>query len=532
MWNLIFRILFGGLLLLQISDLARPVSAAEVQHGELPNIIFIWIDTLRSDGLGCYGNSRATSPNIDRLADESYVFMNHHTPHTVTLSSFMSIITGLYPFSHGVLHIAKDTLPTHVKTLAEILKIHGYTTSWFGPLDDPHLDPEVGFGRGFDSLDHFDTGYEVRTSAAKILREIEKKQHSRFFINFHTYHVHSPYIAAKEYRYHFTQKQDLGVIESYSEIDAATAAAIQEAARKRHGQYFNTLDGDIAEELAQADLFTKDLQTTTKSLRKFFGSKNSLYKYEHIASDVYRNSIDADKDTVRKYVRALYDATILEFDQEMIGPLVAKLKELDIYDNTMIIICSDHGEEFGEHGEIGHGHSLYTETTHVPLIIKTAGKQDPQRIIAKSQTVDILPTILDMLGIGIPINVQGNSFAPFLRGKTETGPRNYLYGQMVYHESIADDTWKLHVFKGYHDLPWLTRTMNLSIFGKSELYRISSDPKERIDLHDTNQSISNRLSKTLEQWQKGLTLYQRNQHEFKPNIDTKTVEKIKKTGYW
>ncbi len=76
----------------------------------MPNVIFIWIDTLRADSLGVYGYERDTSPNFDLLAKDSTLFMNHFTPHTVTLSSFMSIITGLCPFSHGVFHIAKDKL--------------------------------------------------------------------------------------------------------------------------------------------------------------------------------------------------------------------------------------------------------------------------------------------------------------------------------------------------------------------------------------------------------------------------------------
>jgi arylsulfatase A-like enzyme len=97
----------------------------------------VWIDTLRADHLSCYGYDRKTSPNIDSLALESVVFENNFTPHTVTISSFMAIFTSLYPGSHGEFHIAKDKLSPQVKTLAEILKMYGYSTIWFGPERDP-----------------------------------------------------------------------------------------------------------------------------------------------------------------------------------------------------------------------------------------------------------------------------------------------------------------------------------------------------------------------------------------------------------
>ncbi|THB77203.1 MAG: DUF229 domain-containing protein [Desulfobulbaceae bacterium] len=500
----------------------------------LPNIIYIWIDTLRADGLGFYGNERELSPNLDQLAEESIVFMNQHTPHTVTLSSFSSIITGLYPFSHGVLNISKDKLPIQVKTFAQVLKMHGYQTSWFGPLEDPHLDPEVGFGWGFDKIDEFDSNFGLAFGTDKILQEIERLKDQRFFINFHTYFVHAPYIPSEEYRFAFTEKKDYGVIESWEGIEAATVRNIKQAIETEDGMAYWILEKELADEMREADLFTDDYRTSARKIQDYLLERNLFHRYNNIFSLSYQNSIDQSNPEVLEYVRALYDATVLEFDQEVIGPLVERLKEMGLYDKTMIIVCSDHGEEFGEHGELGHGRSLYQEVTHVPFFFKPAGDHVHQKIYERSQTVDIMPTILDLIGIRIPhqIDGQGKNFAPLIRNEAGFEPRKYLYGQMNYHESISSDDWKLHIFRGYHELPWFGEAINIAIFGKRELFNVKNDPTEQINLLKKQQLVGKSLTKELREWKDSLRRFQTEVYEFQPNIDEQTKDRIKKTGYW
>ena len=169
------------------------------------NVILIFIDTLRADHLGCYGYNRNTSPNIDSLAKESVIFKNMFTSNTVTITSFMSIITSLYPKSHGVFSVFKDKLSENIRTLAQILKIHGYETIWFGPLNDPHLDPNIGFGKGFSVLNesHMGSGYLRKSllyAKSKLLEWLEKNKDKKFFLNIHTYEIHDPYFPSKEYR--------------------------------------------------------------------------------------------------------------------------------------------------------------------------------------------------------------------------------------------------------------------------------------------------------------------------------------------
>ncbi|MBU0483613.1 MAG: sulfatase [Proteobacteria bacterium] len=496
---------------------------------EMPNIVFIWIDTLRADSLGCYGYQRDTSPNIDQLAKESTLFMNNFTPHTVTLSSFMSIITGLYPFSHGVLHIAKDILSPKIKTLAEILQMYGFATSWYGP-NDPHLDNKVGFGRGFDYIDNFDNDLAVGRS--KVLRAIERNKDQKFFLNFHSYHVHSPYIPSEKYIYQFTKHKDVGVLESFDAIEKATVEVIRQGVFNYQKYPYEILGPELLKEMAEADLFAHDYKITAVKIRRYLQRKNLEYKYDEIANKVYESRINPDNKENIAYLKALYDAGILEFDTEVIGPVINKLKELDLYDNTMIIICADHGEEFGEHGSSGHGMSLYQEVTWVPLIIKTAGRKEGSKIEELSQTVDIMPTILGLLKIKPPYHNQGIDFTPLINQTGDFTPRKYVYGQMPYFKAIRTKEWKLHVFHSFLAIPWLSESVRTTIFGKRELFNTENDPDEQNDRYAKEPKVRDELTTELEQWGKSLKNYQDTDYSFQPNIDKKTKDKIKKTGYW
>ncbi|MCP3927748.1 MAG: sulfatase [Bacteroidetes bacterium] len=502
----------------------------------------MWIDTLRADSLGCYGYNRNTSPNIDLVANNSYLFMDHHTPHTVTLSSFMSIITGLYPFSHGVLDIAKDTLSSKVKTLAEILKMHGYSTSWFGPLDDPHLDPDVGFGRGFDKIDIFGTEtYStekeavfkgLRNGTRKVLKEIEMKKDQQFFINFHSYHVHAPYIPSEKYRHKFTKPKQLGIIDNYGKLDEVTVNKIKKAIESKKGEIYDILQPRPAAELERSQPFAENYEKSINNILHFLKEEEQLYKYETIYSKVYNNSLTIENQESRDYIRALYDAGIFEFDVKVIGPLIAKLKKLKIYDETMIIICSDHGEEFGEHGFLGHGYNLYKESTHVPLIIKLPYQKEGKKINAMSQTVDILPTILGLLNIAPPYYLQGKDFSSILQQKGSFIPREYIFGQMPYHRSVRNNEWKLQIFTGYNDLPNFSKEIRELSSGKKELFNMYRDPAEKHNEIQTHKTIADNLFNKLDQWTKSLPTFQDVESEFRPNVDKQTQERIKKTGYW
>jgi len=509
---------------------AGPLRAAEkAPKNDGPNILYLWIDTLRADHLGCYGYQRETSPNIDRLASEGVVFENAYTPHTVTLSSFMSISTSLYPFSHGVLFVAKDRLSPQVKTLPEILKMYGYRNVWYGPQSDPHLAPEVGFGRGFDERHVFVNDLSV--ARQQLLDTLDSLKGEKFFLNVHTYHVHAPYTPGEEYRYRFTEHKELGLFESRAEIKKAALDSIREAVVDNRGEYREYLGDKAVNLLAESGVFNREEGNLPDKVRSLLAANNLVYKYDDIVDRTYGARLLPDNPEIMTYAGALYDAGILEFDREIVGPLVQKLKEMGVYDKTLIVIIADHGEEFGEHGGITHGKTLYEEVVHIPWVMKIPGL-GPKRIAALAESVDFMPTILGELGIPVPHIAQGYDFTPYLKGETRESPRKYVYGQMPRQISLRTGRWKIQFFHGSDNLPGMVDYLKRLMFSKKELFDLESDPREEHNLFNENPQKYNELFAIYQSWEDSLPRYQDTTYEFQPNIDKRTQEKIKKDGYW
>jgi len=482
------------------------------------NIILIYVDTLRADHLGCYGYSRKTSPNIDKLASEAIIFTRNYTPVTYTLASFMSIITSLYPKSHGVLEACKDKIPQGVKTLSQILKFYGYKTAWFGPNHDAHLDPNVGFGLGFDEvkLSNYSRNNPAAQSRA-LCKWIEANQNTRFFLNFHTYKTHDPYFPSLSYRERFSKRIQGPILVTQNELARAIFENIKKAIVKKEPWLTEIVGKDLLDKAITSKVFEGEFNLQKlSSLRAIFGRSKQGLKIAQLVNYIYWSKINLKDAQTKKYVVALYDAAILEFDNEVIGPLVAKLKQLNLYDKTVMVICSDHGEEFFEHKGHGHGPTLYEEVTHVPLIIKLPWAKRGKRVYELVQTTDIMPTLLDLLGMVIPAQAQGKSLAGLINDKEFLSPHKYIFGQRMDKSSIRSEKWSLI----------------LNSEGPGELYQINLDPDQQHNLYSEKKKVSAQLTAELDNWEKSLKRNQNQEYSFPEEIDEKTREKIRKTGYW
>jgi arylsulfatase A-like enzyme len=165
------------------------------------NVILISIDTLRADHLGIYGYSLNTSPNIDKLATNSFVFMNIKTQAPYTLPAHMSLFTSLYPSVHLVGEFDDNTsLNPNIKTLTQIFKNNGYYTAGF--IDAPYVDSFYGFSRGFDFFDersvlNGDGG--IANINQRVYHLLENLKSKKFFLFLHYMDVHSPYDPPEEY---------------------------------------------------------------------------------------------------------------------------------------------------------------------------------------------------------------------------------------------------------------------------------------------------------------------------------------------
>jgi arylsulfatase A-like enzyme len=358
---------------------------------ELPNLILISIDTLRADHLSAYGYERATSPSIDALAEESVVFEKAFSQSPKTASSHMTIMTGLYPEAHGLVNWdeAHNRLGAGVPTLAGLLRDAGYRTeayTWGG-----NVRAELGFDRGFDVYEH--AREAVFDRAGEALEEFAAASGPPFFLFLHTYEVHDPYAPPAEYAGRFLDPEYSGRIPS-SEEELGAAIGGGGSWWQRHLVYWGHVD---------------------------------------------RNS---DEDVTR--LRDLYDAAIAFVDQQ-IGDFLGLLGPLGLESNTVVVLLSDHGEEFFEHRGFLHD-NLFQEVLHVPLMIRFPGGSGPlapRRVEEVVRLVDLAPTILEHLQLPIPAHVQGASLLPVLKGEDTSSRAVFSQWGALGMKSMRVGNWKV-----------------------------------------------------------------------------------------
>jgi arylsulfatase A-like enzyme len=341
-----------------------------------PNIILISIDTLRADRLGCYGCPTGTSPNIDAFSRGSVQFLQETSQAPNTTPSHMSLFTGLLPPVHrvsgvrrspdGTLKVNLSSLGAGIPTLAQYLKENGYRT--VGLHGGGLVAPVFGFDRGFDRYTDkripWQRLYENPSSLQIIQRLLHPTHPTRqpLFLFLHTYICHDPYTKApQEIRKRFLPDPVPGL-----PIESDSMASFDNA----HDAFWKPIDG-------------------------------------------------SDQDH-RRHVRALYDAGV-NYADWIFGEIVALLKKSGAYDKALVVVVSDHGEEFWEHGGTLH-RNLFIETLHVPLLIKfPGGKFAGRKIAAPVGQFALMPTLLDYLRIAPRLKPQSRSLLPLISG-TGTAP--------------------------------------------------------------------------------------------------------------
>ena len=420
------------------TKLSPPAGAITVEESEFsiedkPNIILIISDALRSDHLGCYGYSRNTSPNIDRIAREGIIFNRAYAQSNWTLPSTGTLFTSLYPISHNILS-KKKSVPKESKTLIENLKVAGYRTAGFSK--SPFFWGNFGFRRGFD---HFYLGQSnfICKSWPSVISNILKRlfmptdenltrqalswiksnKSHKFFVYFHYMATHVPYRIPKAYEKIYVKE-------------------------------------DIPDRIY------------------------SPFHSVEITPAQKRNLIDR------------YDGTI-RFIDDQIGKLVDLLQSLDLKEDTLLIIAADHGEAFGEHGDWEHGHTLYQETIKIPLIIWYP-KIRYNQIVSNELAglIDIKPTILNIVGIKQSEIYQGKDLISQITKEDslyqQKGSREEIFseGRRGLRCIITSTNWKLISKK-------TKRKIEL------ELYNLEQDPQEKHNVVNLYPEIAKNLQKRL-----------------------------------
>ncbi len=405
------------------------------------NILLITIDSLRADLLSCYGFPYPTTPRMDKVASEGALCEKLFCSAIPTHPSYTTLYTGQHAITHGIVaHGGKTRLAVEAPFLPQFFLEAGYTTCavdnlwrgrpWFGRGYEYYIDPSIR-----KTLLLSVTCEEMNRRAIPWLQSHAKEP---FFMFLHYWDPHYPYTPPQKFRHLFYDGQ-------------------------------NPTDPD------------------NRSLERFW--KQPIGS---IAKDTW---LRTPKGTITdiEYVRALYTQEVCHID-EGIGALVQTLDQLDIAEQTLVVILADHGESLGEHHIYFDHYGLYDPILHVPLILRMPGTLPAgRRIPAVLQMQDIAPTILEAAGLPIPPKMEGKSFWKPLLGEEERWHTdNVISLECTWQAkwSLRTDRYKLIVSRQPDSLG------NPGI----ELYDLHEDPKEENNIAEVRYAVARDLHNTLETW--------------------------------
>ncbi|HVR29187.1 MAG TPA: sulfatase [Thermoanaerobaculia bacterium] len=433
-------------------------------------IILIMMDTLRADHLSPWGYGRETAPTLQRMAERGVRFADTQSQGTWTKVAAPSILTSLYPTTHTVASFY-DRLPAAATTLAEVYREAGHATLslssvlFTGRFTNLH--------QGFEEL-HEQTSLpdepskdgikSSRPYVDRLLPWIERHRDSPFFVFFHATDPHDPFEPREPFD---TRWVEAGAGEAMRDDQAKLAEVI------RH------------------------------PLMRLFMMPN---REELEAAGV-------DPETYVEREIGWYDGSILGFDVEL-RRLNERLRELGLEERTLIAFVSDHGEEFLEHGAHFHGQSVYGELTHVPLLLYWPGTLPEGVVIEETvQSIDLMPTLLELCGLEAPGDVQGQSLVPLIaasgdaaaasragwrrrpaiaeKADTSGKPGGNPAAEALEAYAIVSEGWRLiHNVANRGDRPEL------------ELYDHVRDPLNLENVAERHPDVMERLAGQLEAWRR------------------------------
>lgn len=429
-----------------------------------PNVILISLDTLRQDAVTIYSGTSAPM-DLGRMSVDSLIFENASTTTPFTLPAHISMLTGLHHVEHGVVS-KKNTLSPMAPTLTETLSELGYET--YGLYSTEWLKPEFGFGRGFD---RYEMVPHQPTYADRIIQRafeiLDERTSARqpFFLFLHFYDAHSDFVSqAKSNLPYFSPPN----------YQAGLPAVTEDR--------FCTSDGSCATSfLLDAD--RDNIEVPLKDIA--------------LLEDLYHRGVRCLSDDLRA--------------------LFSDLEQRGLYDQSLIILTSDHGEEFREHGKFLHS-QVYEESVAVPLLVKLPGQHRARERVSGLVTLMEIPSMVLSLTDDDASGLAGTSADGFHFEPRET---------VVYQDKLWKTSWAIR-----HGQWKLVRDRNARTV---ELYDLSSDCDETLDLADAHPSVVEQLTATLE---REITRLRKRAGEFhhptdesESLLDENESERLKALGY-
>jgi arylsulfatase len=335
------------------------VACSRPPSDEAPmNVILLLVDTLRADHVGCYGYSRDTSPNLDAFAENSVRFASVTSQAPWTNPSVATLLTSLYPTTHHLTTLKEDgklrKLADSATTLAEHLAENGYATAAF--TSNPWISRATGLDQGFGVFENLPVSDRGESVPAPLLNE-------KALAWLETVDPEQPFFLFVHYMDVHGPYRPPEPYRSLFETERGQERLLTEAEQRRLPRYLRIPDAETL--------------------------------------DVY-----VDR----------YDGQIRFWDDEF-ATFMERIGGRDLLDNTMIVVTSDHGEEFLERGGFNHGATLFQEQISVPLIWKFPRDRVPTSVVTEQvELIDVMPTLLALVGIEPTGDLQGDDLRPLLEG--------------------------------------------------------------------------------------------------------------------
>jgi arylsulfatase A-like enzyme len=421
----------GSILLLSQGpgrELVGPDAATDsrVREGHpVKHVVLIVVDTLRTDALSCYGGNVPT-PHIDALAADSVLFKNSYAAASWTVPSMTTLLTGLSPSVHQAIRY-DSMVPYDLETLAEYMQDSGYITHAIG--SQPFMANRNDFAQGFHGYDFY------------------PKKHANSLIGWLQAGL-------------FPEKNKAWA--STEDLTDSTLAWLRTKASKDFFLWTHYYDPHMP--YTPPAEFLPEGEAPPAIGDRFKGPLKSV-----------RAGYLTPAKEEREWIRALYDGEVRHVDAN-VGRLLAEMKNLGIYNDSLIILTSDHGEEFWEHDGFEHGHSLYNELLSVPLLVKLPDCISKGMVDDPVSNEQVLPSILDICRINHDSKNLTNRSLPGLHitnnTQSESGP--IVSTGVLYYENRESV-----IFGGIKYIRSL-------LSGREEVYDLNRDPAESTDIADAS----------------------------------------------
>jgi len=422
---------------------AEPLVSCPVYGRNRPfNVIVVSLDTLRADRLGVYGSTKGLTPALDRFAKQSVLFSNAYTTFPNTLAAHGSLFTGYHPAQHRLMTHPGARLSETAETLAAHFAANGYVTAAF--TENAYVSSELGFDIGFDRYNNGPKADDnelfpgvARQTFAQGTDWLRRRPSAPFFLFLHTYEVHTPY--------------------------TPTWRARQLRLRADNVSYEGEFD-------------------------TWFGGVGTI-----IFNRREREFTRAEVEQIER----LYDGEVLLLD-EVVERFLLDIRKLGLLRDTIVVILSDHGDEFDEHGYLGHGETLHGQVLRIPLIVRVPRSVGRSRRIEEPVSIiDVGATVADLAGLPpFAPKAPGRNLAGWIRGdqrpvvepayselnNSDGSCRDHLQGDLAHCAfgglAIRDDA---HAY------------IRSSVFGWERLYDLRVDPEELNDIAEDRPDVVSRL---------------------------------------